>query len=118
MLKPPTEVCEIAEDYTENITLILYAVIESRLTCVCAITADALVLGATWYQTYRTWRQAVQGGIRVPLSTLLLRDGLSMLPMVKTACADFCVIGTLYFLQVSRTIYSHIYLIDTLFSEL
>ncbi|EMD32804.1 hypothetical protein CERSUDRAFT_77180 [Gelatoporia subvermispora B] len=41
----------------------------------CYFASDAIVLCVTWHKTYALKREADQYGIRIPLVTLLLRDG-------------------------------------------
>lgn len=67
---PPPVGCEVfgavspTVDYKLNIA-----------TRVCVVVADALVLVATWYVTYGVRKGAGITEMKVPVSTLLLRDG-------------------------------------------
>ncbi len=47
-------------------------VLSTRLTL---IIADIMVLILTWLKTYHANKDAIQLGIRSPLSTLIYRDG-------------------------------------------
>ena len=40
------------------------------------ITADVIVLAATWHKTLGTVREAKRLQIQMPLSTVLIRDGM------------------------------------------
>ncbi|KAL6303361.1 hypothetical protein BKA93DRAFT_339722 [Sparassis latifolia] len=41
----------------------------------CAIAADLIVLGITWYSTYNTAREARRLHMKVPVTKLMLQDG-------------------------------------------
>ncbi|KAL1939182.1 hypothetical protein VTO73DRAFT_10223 [Trametes versicolor] len=45
------------------------------LTRASAILGDAIVIGVTWFKTFRGWRAAVDANMRVSLSEMILRDG-------------------------------------------
>lgn len=58
------------------------------LTRASAILGDAIVIGVTWFKTFRGWRAAVDANMRVSLSEMVLRDGEQ-----KICCArmpSFC----------------------------
>lgn len=42
----------------------------------CSLAADAIALLVTWYKTFSIVREAKRARIHVPLSRLLLRDGM------------------------------------------
>ncbi|KAI0330637.1 hypothetical protein GY45DRAFT_1250337, partial [Cubamyces sp. BRFM 1775] len=44
-------------------------------TRVCLIVADALVIGVTWWRTYRFRQSAARANVKTSLLQLLLRDG-------------------------------------------
>ena len=46
---------------------------------ICNVVAEALVLGATWRVTYSIRKLARLLNMNIPLSLLLLRDGMSSL---------------------------------------
>ncbi len=46
-------------------------------TRLAVITADAIVLAVTWTKTYTTRKDGLRLGMEIPLTSLLLRDGLS-----------------------------------------
>lgn len=43
--------------------------------CICAVSADLVVIVVTWRRTYRLWREASRQGEPRPVMSLLLRDG-------------------------------------------
>ena len=48
------------------------------------IVANTLVLILTWAKTFRVQREAMRLNMRLPLSTLLLRDGKCLLAEATT----------------------------------
>lgn len=57
--------------------LIFGTLVELASNCL-VLTSDALLLAFTWYKTIDTHRTAMELGIKMPLTTLLLHDGMDM----------------------------------------
>ena len=47
----------------------------TTISIIATIIAEAIFLGLTWYRTWDTYRAARLLKLRLPLTTLLLRDG-------------------------------------------
>ncbi|OCH85125.1 hypothetical protein OBBRIDRAFT_860488 [Obba rivulosa] len=71
-------------------------------TRVCVIASDTIVLGVTWFKTFKMKREADRHGVHAPLTTLLLRDGVLYL---IHSCFDNLSNGhdpgTMYFMCVA-----------------
>lgn len=60
----------------------------TRATRIPVIIADALVLVLTWMKTFTHKREATRLAMRVPLSTMLLRDGASYSSLSGSSLVD------------------------------
>lgn len=58
------------------------------LTRASAILGDAIVIGVTWFKTFRGWRAAVDANMKVSLSEMILRDGEQRMCCVRMP--SFC----------------------------
>lgn len=73
------------------------------VTRCAAILMDGLVLGITWYKTASLMTIARRLDTKVTLTTLVVRDGMTVLPQCYFAYPTngFNLKGTIYFLYVS-----------------